>query len=546
MKFSLLDDEGLWTKKLKLKSGDQITEDFKKDGLEDILSLFTKKKKRKHVTFESKSTKEPDSIPSSAPIINAELQRRFRGQLNRLSESNISKIASTLEPLFQTHSLNDAREVLTLTLLDVISIQINLLETFVATFAVLITTLSNRIGTHLIIHFITALVKLLFTLLSKNDASNNRIIMNFIQMISFLYSLQVTSTSLLYDLVKHFIGVMDELSIEILLKLLCNSGSQLYQDDPSALKDIILFVQSQKSKLSQEQLNSSRFKFFLEMLDDLKNNKKRLVKDPSDNITSILKSTKPTFAPISLTISSILEGKQDNSIPINEKPTPVNTNNSLLFKAQRAMNTDVRRAIFIVIMGSEDYLDACERLSKLQLTSKQIPEIPRVIIHCCQHESSFNPYYSHLSAFLIRTGIVRSKSFTFCLWDILESIQNGEISQILHIYHLGKLFGHLLSKDISIISLKTVKFDMIEFNSHLFLFLTLIISEGILGLTSNEWFDSFQKIGKSEQYTSLKDGLLYFFSKWNDNMKKLVNVNDQCHIKQYVNTLLDIMNSSNL
>lgn len=546
MKFSLLDDEELWAKKLKLNSGDQITEDFKKDGLGDILSLFTKKKKRKRVTFESKSTREHDNISLPASIVNIELQRRFRGQLNRLSESNISKIASTLEPLFQTHSFNESREALTLTLLDVISIQINLLEGFIATFAALITALSNRIGTHLIIHFVTVLVKRLFNLLSDNSVSNNRIVMNFIHMISFLYTFQAIGTTLLYDLIKHFIGVMNELSIEILLKLLCNSGSQLYQDDPSALKDIILLVQSQKFKLSQEQTNSSRFKFLLEMLDDLKNNKKKLVKDPSDNINSILKSTKPTFAPLSLTISSIFEDKQDNSISINEKPISINISNSLLLKAQRAMNTDVRRAIFIVIMGSEDYLDACERLSKLQLTSKQIPEIPRVIIYCCQYESSFNPYYLHLSTFLIRTEIVRSKSFVFCLWDIIESIQNGEIFQILHIYHLGKLFGNLLSKDISILSLKTVKFDMIEFNSHLFLFLTLIISEGILGLTSNEWFDSFQKIGTLEQYISLKEGLLYFFSKWNDKMKKLVNLNDQRHIEQYVNTLLDIMNSSSL
>ena len=35
--------------------------------------------------------------------------------------------------------------------------------------------------------------------------------------------------------------------------------------------------------------------------------------------------------------------------------------------ARQRMNTDVRRAIFCIIMGSEDYADASERLLRLPL-----------------------------------------------------------------------------------------------------------------------------------------------------------------------------------
>ncbi len=39
----------------------------------------------------------------------------------------------------------------------------------------------------------------------------------------------------------------------------------------------------------------------------------------------------------------------------------------LQLAAQQRMNTDVRRAVFCIIMGSEDYMDASEKLLRLPL-----------------------------------------------------------------------------------------------------------------------------------------------------------------------------------
>ena len=84
------------------------------------------------------------------------------------------------------------------------------------------------------------------------------------------------------------------------------------------------------------------------------------------------------------------------------------SNNSLLKLArQQGMNTDIRRSIFIVLMSSDvsstfipsnhapftscpqDYVDACERLSQLNLTEVQQREIIRVILHCCGNVRTF-------------------------------------------------------------------------------------------------------------------------------------------------------------
>jgi len=63
-------------------------------------------------------------------------------------------------------------------------------------------------------------------------------------------------------------------------------------------------------------------------------------------------------------------------------------NESLLALARKQkMNTDVRRCIFVVLLSSEDYVDAFERLMKLNLKDVQEREIPRVILHCCGNVS---------------------------------------------------------------------------------------------------------------------------------------------------------------
>ena len=50
---------------------------------------------------------------------------------------------------------------------------------------------------------------------------------------------------------------------------------------------------------------------------------------------------------------------------------------------KQGMNTDVRRAIFVTMMRSEDFMDCFEQLTKLSLKGKQDREIVHVLLHCC-------------------------------------------------------------------------------------------------------------------------------------------------------------------
>lgn len=55
----------------------------------------------------------------------------------------------------------------------------------------------------------------------------------------------------------------------------------------------------------------------------------------------------------------------------------------------------------MLVMSSEDYVDAAQRILKLKIVRKQLSEIAVVVIQCCAEEGKFNPYYVHLAAKLI-------------------------------------------------------------------------------------------------------------------------------------------------
>lgn len=69
----------------------------------------------------------------------------------------------------------------------------------------------------------------------------------------------------------------------------------------------------------------------------------------------------------------------------------------LALAARQRMNTDVRRSVFVAIVGSSDCEDALEKILRLNLKGAQEREVARVIVECCSQEGSYNPFYAHLA-----------------------------------------------------------------------------------------------------------------------------------------------------
>lgn len=93
------------------------------------------------------------------------------------------------------------------------------------------------------------------------DVPQGKECLNLVILFSELYNFQIISCVLVYDIIRELLNRLNEVDVELLLKILrskcqfksypsidvlitSDSGQQLRQDDPSALKDIVDIVQT--------------------------------------------------------------------------------------------------------------------------------------------------------------------------------------------------------------------------------------------------------------------------------------------------------------
>ena len=220
--------------------------------------------------------------------------------------------------------------------------------------------------------------------------------------------------------------------------------SQLRADDPTALKEIVLAVQQAATARgasansapanSPSAEGSARFRIFVTMVTDLKNNKQRLREreDADGALGRLIKLTRKLGAsggatavqPLNLGWDEIQFAEERGRWWIvgaawagRDGAAGARTGGGVrgggggalgggnfsaaderllkLAKAQH-MNTDIRRRIFIAMMGAQDYVDAADRIAKLRLKKGQQPEVARVLVHVAGREKAPNPYYALL------------------------------------------------------------------------------------------------------------------------------------------------------
>ncbi|KAF9485159.1 hypothetical protein BDN70DRAFT_848385 [Pholiota conissans] len=392
------------------------------------------------------------------------LTKQLKGLLNRMSEQNIGSIVDSVEEIYREHRRNDVTSTLTTLILHGISTHSSLLDSYVVLYAAFVSSLHKIIGIEFAAHFVQTLVLSYEQQYSKISSTTDvtelegKECSNLLVLISELYNFQVISSLLLFDVIRALLaGDLTEYNVELLLKVVRNSGQQLRQDDPSALKDIIQIVQGRVS--TEDEGISSRTRFMIETLTNLKNNKlKRNVTQNQGGAAverlkkflSGLSKSRHILAhePLRVSLEDLhtaetkgkwwlvgaawsgdpLVDKQaelSKSTTANvEKEEVVPSESADLIKLARSqgMNTDVRRGIFIVLMSSDDYIDACERLSQLNLTEVQQREIVRVLLHCCGNEKAYNPYYTLVCQQLCRTSHAYKITLQFSLWDFLRDL----------------------------------------------------------------------------------------------------------------------------
>ncbi|EIW57543.1 ARM repeat-containing protein [Trametes versicolor FP-101664 SS1] len=474
--------------------------------------------------------------PSEAQL---KLTKQLKGLLNRMSEQNMASIVEGVEEIYCNNRRHDVTETLTKLIVDGISSHSMHLDQYVVLHAAFVSALHKLVGIEFAAFFVQHVVAEYDKHYAELDDPSNpkanatpstedepigKECSNLVVLLSELYNFQVISSVLMYDVIRALLdGELTEFKVELLLKVARNSGQQLRQDDPTALKSIIQIVHT---KLPPDaSALSSRTRFMIETLSNLKNNKVKKAAGQSagneavDRMKKFLsglskKRQVMSREPLRVSLEDLrsadskgkwwlvgaawggdpLVDRQQEAESQTTNPAPAETvsENALLKLAKKqGMNTDIRRSIFVVLMSSDDYVDACERLSQLKLTEVQQREIIRVILHCCGNEKQYNPYYAFVIQQLCRLSHSHKITLQFCLWDFLRdmgetTVGGAEILKNLseddhagfnvksisssRMRNVARAYGWWLAKDCCTLAvLKPVDFTVLRPQSQTFL-----------------------------------------------------------------------------
>lgn len=436
------------------------------------------------------------------------LRRQMQGQLNRLSEANLVTILQAVEQLYT----NNARQHVTSTLVDLLVSLVTdrsaLNDTFLILHAGFAAALYKVVGTDFGAQLVEKIVEAFDGFRSKTTPEAKECL-NLLAFLANLYAFQVISSVLIFDYVRLLLDGMSETNTELLLRLIRTSGTQLRQEDPSSLKDIVLQLQRNVADTGEANL-SVRTKFMIETINNLKNNRMKtgaagsaLAAEHTTQMKKILGSLNNTRSikasePLRITLADVRDAEKkgkwwlvgasyhdpakmangstgtkaahDVEDAAYDSETPGHVNLHRLAR-QQGMNTDVRRAIFMAIMSASDYKDAYVRLTKLSLKSKQELEVPRVLLKCVMKEGerAYNAYYALVAGRLCKAEKRMAKSLGFQLLDVLRRIEGeggdeeDEEVGVKQVVAVAKFYGTLIAAGSLMISvLKKIEFGFLQ------------------------------------------------------------------------------------
>ncbi|KAL1238666.1 Nucleolar MIF4G domain-containing protein [Trichinella spiralis] len=405
--------------------------------------------------------------------------------INKLSESNVLVSSREVMELFRTNPQHVVKRVFTEVILDACFTAFRLPDRLLITISVLVGILHSTLSSNFSAYFVEMLVQKLEE--KRTDENEQEIESNALQngylLVAYLCAMKVTSYKLLMDIFNSLMQSGRCLDLQLLVPLVKNLGFVLRKACPSDLKD---FVMSAIAKMEKHGSESSRAEAFTNILmidlNAIKNNNASKIchYDPDliDHFTKLLRSClsgKTPEMPLAFGLMDILEASTKGRwwIVGSSYVVPVagasksgdlnqfNYSEDLLRLAKKnRMNTDLKRNIFCCILSAEDYLNAFEKLLKLNLSDKQEREIIHILFVCCLNEKTFNPFYGYLVQKFCSYNAKFVLTTQFALWDKLKILKTLKKTQV---QNLSSLIAHLFgSLALPISVLKVINFVEIE------------------------------------------------------------------------------------
>ncbi|KAK5849570.1 hypothetical protein PBY51_013896 [Eleginops maclovinus] len=413
------------------------------------------------------------------------LKRSVKGLVNRLSEPSMASISGQLEELYMSCSRKDMTDTLTEVLLSACVSSALMPDRLLMEHVLLLSILHHSVGLEVGASFLETVVRQ-FDEVYKNP-SDTKECDNLISIICHLYNFQVVHSVLVFDILKHLVGAFTEKDIELVLMVLRNVGFGLRKDDALALKEFISEGQRKAGDVGTKFQDQTRVRFMLETMLALKNNDMRKIPgydpEPMEKLRKLQRTLVQRRAggsdmKLRVSLDNLLAADQvgrwwivgsswSGAPMIGEQSSSTSNETEGKFSAKvlelarkQRMNTEVRRNIFCVVMTSEDFLDAFEKLLRMGLKDKQEREIVHVLMDCCLQEKTFNGYYAVLGEKFCTHDRRFQMTFQFSLWDKFRDLSSLPSSTF---NNLVQLVSHFLQKKcLSLSILKVIEFGELD------------------------------------------------------------------------------------
>ncbi|XP_064301094.1 nucleolar MIF4G domain-containing protein 1 [Phalacrocorax carbo] len=462
------------------------------------------------------------------------LKKMVNGLINRLSEPNLASISGQMEDLYMANSRKDMNETLTDILMNACVTPVAMPARLMMEHVLLVSILHHNVGIEVGAHFLEAVVKK-FHELCRSDAEGKEC-ENLLALIAHLYNFHVVHSLLIFDILKKLVSTFTEKEIELILFLLKNVGFSLRKDDALALKELITEAQRKANTAEKKLQDQTRVRFMLETMLALRNNDMRKIPgydpEPVEKLRKLQRtlvhssgSGKETQLRVSL--ESLLSADQvgrwwiigsswsgapminDTNSKAQQKLHIGKVSSKIMELARKQrMNTDIRRSIFCVLMTSEDFLDAFEKLLKLGLKDQQEREIVHVILYCCLQEKTYNPFYAFLANKFCEYERRFQMTFQFSIWDKIRDLENLSATAISN---LVSLLAHLLrTKSLPLSVLKVIEFS--ELDKPKVRFLRQVLSTLLIKADAEEISDIFVRVSDNPKLGLLREGLKLFLT----------------------------------
>ncbi|KAF2288165.1 hypothetical protein GH714_004764 [Hevea brasiliensis] len=429
-----------------------------------------------------------------------QIRRRVRGLLNRLSESNVESVTGQMATIFRSVSRNISSQIIIDEVLAACSGGPRGNEQYAAVFAAFVAGMACSVGMDFSAKLIASLAKCFEDEYLKED---NLSLRNLTLLLSYLCTFGVCSGDLIYDFLIMLSKRLTEIDVSTILTVLQCCGMKIRADDPTAMKNFIQSVQSRVNELKsspgedQAKMIGKRLRVQEILLRGLKWS--RLL-DPDKKGQWWLSG--------------------DTAITVDDVEEVANTIDKEVVEAQKMlqlaalqrMNTDARKAIFCILMSGEDYIDAFEKLLRLDLPGKQDREIIRVLVECCLQEKVFNKYYTVLASKLCGHDKNHKYTLQYCLWDHFKEL---EFMPLLRSMHLAKFAAEMVASfTLSLSVLKSVELSDAGWLTSKRIMHFRMLFEALFEYPDSVVWNAFTRVAIDPQLETLRNGIEFFIREY--------------------------------